>query len=72
MPKPVAVISLRQQAERRNMSELIERMELYKKNPRIKKYVDKYMEHHRILDVDAALKCMAVKDFIEYVVGGGK
>lgn len=51
---------------------LVERMELYKTNDRIKDYTDKYMKHHGIAEVESALECIAVKHFIEYVEGGSR
>jgi len=51
---------------------LIDSMELYKTNPRVKDYVDKYMKTHGLIDLESALKCMVVKNFIEYAVGGNK
>lgn len=51
---------------------LVERIELYKKNERIKDYTDKYMKHHGITEVESDLECIAVKHFIEYAEGGGR
>lgn len=51
---------------------LIDSVELYKTNARVKEYVDKYMKKHGLTDVESALKCMAVKSFIEYAVGGNR
>ena len=51
---------------------MIESMELYKTNPRVKDYVDKYMKKHELTDVESALQCMMVKSFIEYAVGGNR
>ena len=47
---------------------LIESMELYEKNDRIKGYVDKYMKAHELIDVESALQCITVKSYIDYVV----
>lgn len=47
-------------------------MELYNNNNRVKDYVDKYMRTHGLIDLESALKCMVVKNFIEYAVGGNK
>lgn len=49
---------------------IVDRMELYETNDRIREYVDKYMKHHGITKVESALKCITVKTFIEYVIGG--
>jgi len=51
---------------------IVDRMELYETNDRIREYVDKYMKHHEITEVESALKCIAVKHFIEYVEGGDR
>lgn len=51
---------------------IVERMKLYKTNDRIKDYTDKYMKHHGIIEVESALECMVVKNFIEYVEGGSR
>lgn len=51
---------------------LIDSMELYKSNPRVKDYVDKYMKTHGLIDLESALQCIVVKNFIEYAVGGNK
>lgn len=49
---------------------LIDEEELYKTNPRVKDYVDKYMRTHGLIDLESALKCMVVRSFIQYVEGG--
>ena len=49
---------------------LVERKELYESNDRIKEYTDKFMQTHGIIEVESALQCMAVKNFIDYVEGG--
>lgn len=49
---------------------LVERKELYESNDRIKEYTDKFMQTHGITEVESALQCMAVKNFIDYVEGG--
>ena len=54
------------------MNGLIDKLELYNSNDRIKDYVDKYMKHHGITEIEAALKCIAVINFIEYVEGGSE
>jgi len=51
---------------------LIDSMELYKTNPRVKDYVDKYMRTHGLIDLESALKCMVVRSFIQYVEGGSR
>lgn len=57
---------------RREEMSLIDAEELYKTNPRVKDYVDKYMRTHGLIDLESALQCMVVKNFIEYAVGGSK
>lgn len=47
---------------------LIDEEELYKTNPRVKDYVDKYMRTHGLIDLESALQCIMVKNFIEYAV----
>ena len=49
---------------------LVELKKLYESNDRIKEYTDKFMKNHGITEVETALKCMAVKNFIKYVEGG--
>lgn len=51
---------------------IVDRMELYETNDRIREYVDKYMKHHGITEVESALECIAVKHFIEYAEGDGR
>lgn len=47
---------------------LVDRMELYKTNDRIREYVDKFMKKHALIDVESALECITVKDYIDYVI----
>lgn len=49
---------------------LAELKKLYESNDRIKEYTDRFMKNHGITEVETALKCMAVKNFIDYVEGG--
>ena len=47
----------------------VELIELYKDNIKFKTYVDKYAKLHGLL-IENALKCMAVKNYAEYIKGG--
>ena len=47
-------------------------LELYKNDKRIHEYIDKYMAKHDISEVETALKCKVVRNYIEYVVKEGK
>lgn len=51
---------------------LIERMEIYNSNDRVRQYVIKFMKKHGLKDVQNAVKCMAVKSYIDYVIGEEK
>lgn len=46
---------------------LIELMRLYKSNVEFKIYVDKYAKIHRLI-LKNALKCVAVRNYAEYVI----
>lgn len=48
---------------------LVDMKELYTSNPKIKEYVDKYMKCHRMLNVEDAFKCSAVKEYYKYITG---
>ena len=47
---------------------MIKLMDLYNTKPVFKEFVDKYMRCHGIKFVDRALKCMAVKNYAEYLL----
>ena len=51
---------------------VIERMEIYNSNDRVRQYVIKFMNKHGLKDVQSAVKCMAVKSYIDYVIGEEK
>ena len=51
---------------------VIERMEIYNSNDRVRQYVIKFMNKHGLKDVQNAVKCMAVKSYIDYVIGEEK
>lgn len=47
---------------------LVDELELYKTNDRIRDYVDKYMVKHGLSEIESALKCIMIKSYIDYVI----
>lgn len=49
---------------------MIDYWDMYNTCPTFKTYVDKYAKTHRLLP-ENAVKCMIVKQYAEYLKGGG-